>query len=82
MASKEAQKDWRGKYSSFEGVATKVPYRGPVASILSDLGRNIRSGLSYSGSRSLEQLREKAQFVTQTSSGLSESRTHILARNW
>jgi len=82
MASKEAQKDWRGKYSSFEGVATKVPYRGPVASILSDLGRNIRSGLSYSGSRSLEQLREKAKFVTQTSSGLSESRTHILTRNW
>ena len=82
MASKEAQKDWRGKYSSFEGVATKVPYRGPVASILSDLGRNIRSGLSYSGSRSLGQLRDKAQFVKQTSSGLSESRTHILARNW
>jgi IMP dehydrogenase len=82
MASKEAQKDWRGKYSSFEGVATKVPYRGPVASILSDLGRNIRSGLSYSGSRSLKQLRGKAQFIIQTTSGLSESRTHILARNW
>lgn len=82
MASKEAQKDWRGKYSSFEGVATKVPYRGPVGSILNDLGRNIRSGLSYSGCRSLGQLRDNAKFVKQTSSGLSESRTHILARNW
>ena len=30
MASKEAQMNWRGKYSSFEGVATKVPFRGSV----------------------------------------------------
>jgi len=82
MASKEAQQDWRGKYSSFEGVATKVPFRGAVSNILSDLDKNIRSGFSYSGARSLQRLRGKARFITQTTSGLSESRTHILARNW
>ena len=51
MASKEAQVDWRGKYSSFEGVSSRVPYRGPVSKILEDLEKGIRSGLSYSGAR-------------------------------
>jgi len=82
MASKEAQMDWRGRYSSFEGVATRVPYRGPVEAILEDIERGIRSGFSYSGARTLSELHRSAQFISQTSSGLSESRTHILGRSW
>ena len=82
MASKEAQVEWRGKYSSFEGVSTRVPYRGPVGSILSDIEQGIRSGLSYSGARNIPELQAKARFIRQTSSGLSESGTHILSRNW
>ena len=82
MASKEAQIDWKGKYSSFEGVTSRVPYRGSVVSILEDLERGIRSGLSYSGARTLAELQSKAEFLTQTSLGLSESKTHILVRNW
>lgn len=82
MASKEAQMEWRGKYSSFEGVAARVPYRGPVGAILADIERGIRSGLSYSGARDIAELQVKAKFVRQTTSGLSESRTHILTRSW
>ena len=82
MASKEAQMDWHGKYSSFEGVATQVPYRGPVSMILEDLERGIRSGFSYSGARTLPELQAKAHFIRQTTSGLSESHTHILGRRW
>ena len=82
MASKEAQMDWRGKYSSFEGVTSRVPYRGPVESILQDLEKGIRSGFSYSGARTLAELHSKAEFVVQTSLGLSESKTHITARSW
>jgi IMP dehydrogenase len=82
MASKEAQMDWRGNYSSLEGVATRVPYRGPLSNILDDLERGIRSGLSYSGARTISDLQRRAQFVTQSSSGLSESHTHILGRVW
>ena len=82
MASKEAQIKWRGKYSSFEGVSSRVPYRGPVEDILNDLERGIRSGLSYSGARSITELQHKSRFVAQTTSGLSESRTHITSRNW
>ncbi len=82
MASKEAQVNWRGKYSSFEGVSTKVPYRGPVRNIILDIERGIRSGLSYSGSRSIPELQSTAEFVTQTPAGLGESKTHIMGRQW
>jgi IMP dehydrogenase len=82
MASKEAQIDWRGDYSSYEGVSTKVPYRGSVKNIVADLDRGIRSGLSYSGARTIKELQSMAQFVTQTSAGMGESRTHILGRQW
>jgi len=46
MASADAQVDWRGKTASLEGIATTVPCKGPVADILDDLTRGIRSGLS------------------------------------
>jgi IMP dehydrogenase len=82
MASKEAQVDWRGRYSSFEGVSSTVPYRGKVRNILSDLEQGIRSGLSYSGVRTIEELQAKVQFIRQTPAGLGESRTHITSRKW
>ena len=80
MASKEAQKDWRGTHSSNEGVSTTVPYKGPVAEVLEDLENGIRSGLSYSGSRTIYGMQFKAQFVKQTAAGQVESSTHILRR--
>jgi len=82
MASKEAQMSWRGAYSSFEGVATQVPFRGSVIGILEDIERGIRSGFSYSGAQNLKELQHKAKFVRQTSAGLGESRTHINTRKW
>jgi len=82
MASKEAQVEWRGKYASFEGVATRVPYRGSVVGILDDLERGIRSGFSYSGVRTIGELHARAQFVEQTSAAQQESAPHILRRDW
>jgi IMP dehydrogenase len=80
MASKDAQMDWRGKTSSLEGVATVIPYKGQVFPVLSGLENGIRSGLSYSGARNLQELRENARFIRQTASGLAESNTHIMWR--
>ena len=78
MASKDAQIEWRGKTSSLEGVATTVPCKGPVADVLEELERGIRSGLSYSGARTIGELQAKAKFLRQTPSGQTESGTHIL----
>lgn len=82
MASKEAQVNWRGRYSSHEGVSARVPYRGSVKKLLEDIERGLRSGLSYSGARNITELQAKAEFVIQTSAGLGESKTHILNRAW
>lgn len=81
MASKEAQIDWKGNYSSFEGVASKVAYKGRLPNVLDDITRNIRSGLSYSGAKDLIELRAKAKFIKQTSAGQIESSPHILIKN-
>ncbi len=78
MASKDAQVEWRGRTASLEGVATTVACKGPVDDVLEDLARGIRSGLSYSGARTISELQAKARFVRQTASGQNESGTHIL----
>jgi IMP dehydrogenase len=78
MASKDAQVEWRGRTASLEGVATTVPCKGPVADVLEDLARGIRSGLSYSGARTISEFQTKARFLRQTNSGQTESGAHIL----
>tara|TARA_R110000824_G_scaffold275336_1_gene464030 strand:+ start:5439 stop:6335 length:897 start_codon:yes stop_codon:yes gene_type:complete len=82
MASKEAQIEWKGKYASFEGISSTVPFRGPVSDVLEDLEKGIRSGFSYSGARTMREFQAKAQFLMQTSAGFSESSTHITRRDW
>lgn len=81
MASSAAQNDWRGKSSTPEGISTTVSYKGSVAKILADIDGGIKSGLSYSGARTIKELQSKSQFIVQTMAGQSESFTHILARN-
>ena len=78
MASKEAQVEWRGEYSSNEGVSTKIPIKGPVDDVLTDLRNGIASGLSYSGARNLTSLWTRAKWVRQPPAGQKESKTHIL----
>ena len=80
MASKDAQMDWRGKTSSLEGISTTIPYKGNTSEIIDQLENGIRSGLSYSGARSIRELWAKAKFIRQTASGTRESDTHILHR--
>jgi len=81
MASKAAQRDWKGSYSSNEGISTVLPIKGPVNNILEDLKNGIRSGFSYAGSRNIVELQTNAVFMEQTSAGQYESSTHILSRN-
>jgi len=80
MASKDAQMDWRGKTSSLEGISTIIKYKGETNAIIKQVENGIRSGFSYSGARTINELWAKARFVRQTSSGARESDTHILAR--
>ena len=80
MASAAAQRDWRGRVSSCEGVSSSVPYRGKLADVIKELERGIRSGLSYSGARSIRELQAKAQWMQQSNAGATESSAHIRLR--
>jgi len=78
MASSEAQMKWKGSVSSREGISTTIPYKGSVKEIIEDLAIGVRSGFSYTGARNIKELWEKSQFIRQTTSGITESATHIL----
>ncbi len=77
MASPEAQIEWRGRYSSNEGVSRTVRLKGPVHKVLFEMDKGIRSGLSYSGARNISRLQASCIFIKQTSAGTKESSTHI-----
>lgn len=76
MASREAQIDGRGFSSVVEGVATKVPYKGPVENIINELKGGLGSALSYSGANNLKEFYENAEYIRVTHSSLTESKPH------
>jgi IMP dehydrogenase len=59
-----------------EGIEGRVPYRGPLSSVVYQLVGGLRSGMGYTGCRTIPELRTKAKFVRQTSQGLKESHVH------
>ena len=59
-----------------EGIEGRVPYRGSLSSILYQLVGGLRSGMGYTGSRTIADLRKNAQFVRITAQGLRESHVH------
>ncbi|MBC2860011.1 IMP dehydrogenase [Stappia sp. 28M-7] len=59
-----------------EGIEGQVPYKGPLASVLHQLGGGLRAAMGYVGARSIPDLQEKARFVRISGAGLRESHAH------
>jgi IMP dehydrogenase len=59
-----------------EGVEGRVPYKGPVVSVISQLLGGLRASMGYLGAGSVDDLRANAQFVEITSAGVRESHVH------
>lgn len=59
-----------------EGVEGYISYAGPLKDVLHQFSSGIKSGMSYSGSKSIIEHQEKANFIRMTSSGLHESGVH------
>lgn len=59
-----------------EGVEGRVPYKGLVGDTIYQMMGGLRSGMGYCGCSSIQELREKAQFIRITSAGLIESHPH------
>ena len=72
-----AEEDWADVVP--EGVEAVVPYRGSVGDILYQLVGGLRSGLSYAGAHSIEELWQKAEFIRITPAGQKESGPHDVA---
>ena len=59
-----------------EGIEGRVPYKGSLAMNVYQMLGGIRSGMGYTGCRTIEELRKNASFVRITPSGLRESHVH------
>lgn len=59
-----------------EGIEGRVPYKGPLADTIHQLVGGIRSGMGYCGTKTVDELRENAQFTRITGAGLRESHPH------
>jgi len=59
-----------------EGVEGKVPYKGPLATIVEQLVGGLRAGMGYCGCRTIRELQEKARFIRITPAGWRESHVH------
>ncbi|MGD9619861.1 MAG: IMP dehydrogenase [Mycolicibacterium sp.] len=58
-----------------EGIEGRVPFRGPLSTVIHQLTGGLRAAMGYTGSATIEQL-QHAQFVQITAAGLKESHPH------
>ena len=63
-----------------EGVEWLIAYKGRVDEVVKQLVGGLKSGMSYSGARTLPELWKKAEFMRMTSSGYKESLPHDIQR--
>ncbi|MDO8305227.1 IMP dehydrogenase [Herminiimonas sp.] len=59
-----------------EGIEGRVAYKGSVLAIIYQLVGGVRSSMGYCGCATIDELREKAEFVEITSAGMRESHVH------
>src|SRR5687768_7560528 len=59
-----------------EGIEGRVAYKGTVAEMATQLVGGLRSGMGYTGCRTIKEFQEKSQFIRITSAGLRESHVH------
>lgn len=59
-----------------EGIEGRVAYKGTLAEMVTQLVGGLRSGMGYTGCKSIAELQTNAKFVRITSAGLRESHVH------
>lgn len=59
-----------------EGIEGRVPYKGPVSSIIQQLMGGVRSAMGYAGCATIPDMRTQPTFVRVTTAGMSESHVH------
>ena len=76
MASWTALQGLKESDRTPEGVESMVGYKGSTKEVVSNLLGGLRSGMSYSNARTIQELWKNAEFVRITSASLRESHAH------
>jgi IMP dehydrogenase len=59
-----------------EGIEGRVPYKGSLLSIIYQMAGGLRASMGYCGCASIEDMRDRAEFVEITAAGIRESHVH------
>jgi IMP dehydrogenase len=59
-----------------EGIEGRVPYKGPLSAMIQQLVGGLRAGMGYTGCHTIQELKERAQFIRVSNAGLRESHVH------
>ncbi|MES9961040.1 MAG: IMP dehydrogenase [Sedimenticola sp.] len=59
-----------------EGIEGRVPYKGPLINVITQLVGGIRASMGYTGCATIEEMRTKPEFVRVTNAGMRESHVH------
>src|SRR5690606_5987276 len=59
-----------------EGIEGQIPYRGPLSSVVHQLTGGLRQSMMYVGAHSIDELKQRGEFVRITAAGLKESHPH------
>ena len=59
-----------------EGIEGRVPYTGPVSTIVHQLMWGLRAAMGYTGCQSIFDMNSKCKFVKISNAGLAESHVH------
>jgi len=59
-----------------EGIEGRVPYKGALSVIVTQLVGGLKAGMGYTGCRTIQELHEKARFVRMSRAALEESHVH------
>jgi IMP dehydrogenase len=59
-----------------EGIEGRVPYKGPLGSVIHQLLGGLRSSMGYVGCRTMDEMRTRPSFVRVTNAGVTESHAH------
>lgn len=59
-----------------EGIEGRVPFKGSLKAVVHQMTGGLRSSMGYTGSKDIDTMRTKAEFIRVTSAGMRESHVH------
>jgi IMP dehydrogenase len=82
-AMKEGSKDRYGQEGQREsqklvpeGIEGRVPHKGPISSLITQLVGGLQAGMGYCGCASIDEMKTRSRFIRISPAGLRESHVH------